>query len=108
MPIQTPSTLSGFSSEDEHDLVSISPPDHSPRLTSRSVVPDTAPNSGSFDLDKHEIEHVDVDEKKPVIEAEEKLHPVHSCEKDQDKSIEEEVQRKMDETVRRVREQSDR
>jgi hypothetical protein len=48
-----------------------------------------------------------VDEKKPFIEHEEKIPRVGTSE-NADRSIEEEVQRKMDETVRRVREQSDR
>lgn len=107
MPISTPSTLStlsGFSEEDEHDdLVSISPPEHSPRLTSHPVPVNEKP-------EKHEIEHFDVRDHKPIVENEEKPWTGQTSEDAyaQPGSIEEEVQRKMDETVRRVREQSDR
>jgi hypothetical protein len=102
MPISTPSTLSaisGFSEEDEHDLVSVSPPERSPRLTSRPVPVDDP--FGLENYEKHQIEHFDVRENKPIVENE-------TGEPAQAGSIEEEVQRKMDETVRRVREQSDR
>jgi hypothetical protein len=92
MPIHTQGSVA-----EEEDLVSISPPQRFQSLSSDVAV-----------KQEHEHGHGHEEEHEQVEHAEHAEHAHAVDDKAERKRLEEELQRKMDETVKRVREQSDR